>query len=158
RCRVAPRLLPRLRRDGLLPRPGRTGARRRPRRSVRGSDVPAADRVGVGRAEAFVGTAAGLGHAAREPLGMAIAAVSLRPAEEDDRRALAELSAAVAEERDGIAAEPPVDVDARAARFALDTMVVAVADSEIVGYLHVDQSWFGVGELGMLVAADWRGR
>ena len=46
------------------------------------------------------------------------AAIRIRPAEERDRLPLAELFAAVAEERDGIATEPPVDIEARAAQLA----------------------------------------
>jgi RimJ/RimL family protein N-acetyltransferase len=89
---------------------------------------------------------------------MAAGAIRVRPAEDGDRRPLALLFAAVAEERDGIAAEPPIDIDRRAARYELDSTLVAVADGDIVGQLHVDASSFGFGELGMLVAADWRGR
>lgn len=89
---------------------------------------------------------------------MASDAVAVRPAEERDRRALAELFAAVASERDGIATEPPVDVAAWAAKWGLDGTVVAVADEEIVGELRVEPSWFGYGEIGMMVAARWRGR
>jgi RimJ/RimL family protein N-acetyltransferase len=85
-------------------------------------------------------------------------AFEVRPAEEDDRRALAELFAAVAEERDGIAAEPPVDVEKRAASWDLECGFVAVAGGEIVGDLFVHESGFGFGEIGMMVAADWRGR
>lgn len=44
----------------------------------------------------------------------------IRPARDDDRLPLAVLFAAVAEERDGIATEPPVDVEARAASWTLD--------------------------------------
>jgi RimJ/RimL family protein N-acetyltransferase len=84
----------------------------------------------------------------------------VRPATEADARESAELFAAVAEERDGIAAEPPVDVDARAELFARSThgSFVAVGDGRIVGMLHVETSRFGVGEFGMLVDRDWRGR
>jgi RimJ/RimL family protein N-acetyltransferase len=89
---------------------------------------------------------------------MAPAAVEIRRAEEGDRRPLALLFAAVAEERDGIAAEPPVDVERRAARWDLDSTFVALADGEIVGLLFVDESSFGFGELGMMVAAGRRGR
>jgi len=85
-------------------------------------------------------------------------AVRIRPAEDADRRPLAELFAAVAEERDGIATEPPVDIDRRAASWLLDGTLVAVDGDEIVGSLHVDASWFGVGEIGMTVARDRRGR
>jgi len=87
-----------------------------------------------------------------------VEAFSIRAAEDDDRRPLALLFAAVADERDGIAAEPPVDVERRAAGWRLDTMLVAAAGDERVGLLFFEPSWFGVGELGMLVAADWRGR
>ena len=84
--------------------------------------------------------------------------VEIRPADERDRRPLAQLFAAVAEERDGIAAEPPIDVDRRAAIWRLDGMFVAIAVDEVVGSLHVEQSPFGFGEIGMMVARDWRGR
>src|SRR6188474_3481158 len=57
----------------------------------------------------------------------------IRLATDDDRRPLAILFAAVAEERDGIATEPPVDVEAWAARWQLEGTFVAVAGSEIVG-------------------------
>ena len=82
----------------------------------------------------------------------------IRPADDDDRLPLAVLFAAVAEERNGIATEPPVDVEARAASWTLDGTLVAVAGAAIVGSLHVEQSRFGFGELGMAVAREWRGR
>jgi len=85
-------------------------------------------------------------------------AIEVRPAVDDDRRFLALLFAAVAEERDGIAAEPPVDVEERASNWRLDGTLVAVAVGEIVGLLVVVQSSFGFGEIGMMVAANWRGR
>jgi RimJ/RimL family protein N-acetyltransferase len=82
----------------------------------------------------------------------------IRPGYEDDRRPLAELFAAVAEERDGIASEPPVDLEERAAGMRLDGMFVAIASDAVVGSLHVARSAFGYGEIGMLVALEWRGR
>jgi len=82
----------------------------------------------------------------------------IRPASDDDRLPLAVLFAAVAEERDGIATEPPVDVEARAASWTIDGTLVAVAGTEVVGSLHLDQSRFGFGEIGMAVAREWRGR
>ena len=82
----------------------------------------------------------------------------VRPACDDDRLALAVLFAAVAEERDGIATEPPVDIEARAASWTLDGSLVAVAGAEMVGSLHVEQSRFGFGEIGMAVAREWRGQ
>jgi RimJ/RimL family protein N-acetyltransferase len=84
--------------------------------------------------------------------------MEIRPAEERDRLPMAQLFAAVAEERDGIAAEPPVDVDRRASRWLLDGTFVAHETGDIVGLLHVDPTPFGYGELGMCVAADRRGR
>ena len=73
---------------------------------------------------------------------------------------MAQLMADVAEERDGIATEPPVDIDECAARFAgtAEETVVADAGGRIVGMIHVEVSRFGWGELGMLVDAGWRGR
>jgi RimJ/RimL family protein N-acetyltransferase len=89
---------------------------------------------------------------------MAPDGILVRPAEDGDRRSLAELLAAVAAERDGIASEPPVDVDRLAASWEVDGTLVAVADGVIVGEVRVDPSWMGYGELGMMVAAGWRGR
>jgi len=82
----------------------------------------------------------------------------VRPAGDADRRPIALLLASVAEERDGIASEPPIDVDGRAARFGLDGTFVAIAEEAIVGQIDVEESRFGYGEIGMMVAADWRGR
>lgn len=81
----------------------------------------------------------------------------IRPVRDDDRVALALLFAAVAEERDGIASEPPVDVEAVAARWTLEGTFVAVAGAEVVGMLHVEASRHGFGDVGMAVARDWRG-
>ena len=80
----------------------------------------------------------------------------VRPARDGDRLRLALLYAAVAEERDGIATEPPVDVEARAASWTLDGTLVAHAGTTIIGSLHVERSRFGFGELGMAVAREWR--
>jgi ribosomal protein S18 acetylase RimI-like enzyme len=89
-----------------------------------------------------------------------VTAFEVRGGRSEDARALAELFAAIAEERDGIATEPPVDVDARTTQFAgsIDGTVVAVAAGEVVGSLHIEATRFGVGELGMAVAREWRGR
>lgn len=85
-------------------------------------------------------------------------AFHVRPACDDDRLPMAVVFAAVAGERDGIATEPPVDVEARAARWTLDGTFVAVASGKIVGSLHVDASRHGFGEVGMAVTREWRGR
>ena len=84
----------------------------------------------------------------------------VRPARIDDAHAMAELTSRVAEERDGIATEPPVDVEERAAVFAGGTpsTLLVVAADQVVGMLHIELSRFGSGELGMAVARDWRGR
>jgi L-amino acid N-acyltransferase YncA len=89
-----------------------------------------------------------------------MAEFTVRPAQAGDARAMAELFAAVAAERDGIATEPPVDVDERAAVFAATAggSVVASAGGRVVGMIHVEASRHGFGEFGMLVDRDWRGR
>ena len=84
--------------------------------------------------------------------------VQVRPSRDDDRLALAILFAAVAEERDGIASEPPVDIEKRAASWHLEGDFVAEVDGEIIGQIHVDATRHGFGEIGMAVARDWRGR
>jgi GNAT superfamily N-acetyltransferase len=75
-----------------------------------------------------------------------------------DRLPLALLFAAVAEERDGIAAEPPIDVARGAAAWSLEKTLVALGDGGIVGLLNLDTTSFGFGELGMMVSREWRGR
>ena len=89
-----------------------------------------------------------------------MAQFTVRPASESDARAMAELFAAVAEERTWIATEPPVDVEARSAQFAASMAgsIVAVADGQIVGMIHTTVSRHGFGEFGMLVDREWRGR
>ena len=82
----------------------------------------------------------------------------IRPTGDADRRQLAMLFATVAEERDGIATEPPVDVDAWAGKWRLEGTFLAVAEGKLVGSLSIEESRFGFGELGMAVARDWRGR
>jgi ribosomal protein S18 acetylase RimI-like enzyme len=86
------------------------------------------------------------------------AAVRVRPARDEDRLPMAVVFAAVAEERDGIATEPPVNVEARAASWTLDGTFVALVGTEILGSVHVDRSRHGYGEIGMAVAREWRGR
>ena len=83
---------------------------------------------------------------------------AVRAALDDDRRAIALLLAEVAEERDGIAAEPPIDIDELAARCAIEGTQIAEAQGAVIGEIRVDPSWMGFGEVGMMVAAQWRGR
>jgi RimJ/RimL family protein N-acetyltransferase len=82
----------------------------------------------------------------------------IRAAEDADRRELALLLATVADERDGIAIEPPIDVEERTADWRVDGTLVAIAREEVIGMVHIEQSRFGFGELGMMVAREWRGR
>ena len=89
---------------------------------------------------------------------MALEPFEIRPGRDDDRLPLAILFATIAEERDGIAAEPPVDVERRAARWNLDGMFVASAGDEIIGWIDVDRSYHGYGEIGMAIAREWRRR
>jgi ribosomal protein S18 acetylase RimI-like enzyme len=91
---------------------------------------------------------------------MPVAQFVVRPASPGDAGAMAEIFATVAREHDGIATEPPVDVEERSALFARSAAesIVAVADDRIVGMVHVEVSRFGFGELGMLVDHAWRGR
>ncbi len=89
-----------------------------------------------------------------------MAEFAVRAAAVGDARALAELFAAVAGERDGIATEPPIDIAERTAQFAatIAGSVVAVAGGQLVGMIHVEATRHGFGEVGMCVDRDWRGR
>lgn len=84
--------------------------------------------------------------------------IEVRGATDADRMPLALLFAAVAEEGDGIAAEPPVDVERRAAGWSLENILVAVVDGEPAGLLHLIPTSFGFADVGMLVAREHRGR
>jgi RimJ/RimL family protein N-acetyltransferase len=86
------------------------------------------------------------------------ARVEIRPARDEDRVPLAVIFADVAAERDAIGTEPPVDVEARAASWHLDGTIVAVADGNVVGSIHLELSRHGYAELGMALAREWRGR
>jgi len=87
---------------------------------------------------------------------MADSSFEIRPARDDDRRPLAILFAAVAEERDGIATEPPIDVEAWSSGWRIEGTFVAVAGTEVVGSLNLESSRFGIGEIGMAIARQWR--
>lgn len=83
---------------------------------------------------------------------------TVRPMLEEDRLPVARVFAAVAEERDGIAAEPPIDIEVWAARTKLEGAFVAVADGDVIASLNLYPSSFGYADIGMYVARDWRGR
>jgi RimJ/RimL family protein N-acetyltransferase len=91
-----------------------------------------------------------------------VAEFEVRPARAEDARPMAELFAAVAAERTGIATEPPVDIDERTAVFAAGMAetgtFVAVAGDQIIGLIRIKPSRHGFGDLAMLVDRDWRGR
>jgi RimJ/RimL family protein N-acetyltransferase len=89
---------------------------------------------------------------------VAAASFLVRPACDDDRLPLAQLFAAVAEERDGIATEPPVDVEVRAANWELDWIFVATTEHDVIGLVHLNPSRFGYCDIALAVARDWRGR
>jgi hypothetical protein len=63
--------------------------------------------------------------------------VEVRRAEDGDRRHMALLFAAVAGERDGIAAEPPIDVEERAASWDLDRTFVAHVGARSSESFHI---------------------
>jgi RimJ/RimL family protein N-acetyltransferase len=89
---------------------------------------------------------------------------TIRRAELDDYAQIATLFEAVAAEGRWIGTELPIDHDRRRARFA-DGLTrpdevasfVAVSDDTIVGNLGIELAPYGVAELGMLLADDWRG-
>jgi RimJ/RimL family protein N-acetyltransferase len=82
----------------------------------------------------------------------------VRGAADGDRHQIVQLFAAVADERDGIAAEPPIDVEELVGAWRLDGTLVAVAGGEVIGWVNIERSVFGFGEIGMLVAREWRNR
>jgi RimJ/RimL family protein N-acetyltransferase len=86
------------------------------------------------------------------------AGFDVRPATDDDRLGLAGILSLVAEERDKIATEPPVDIEARAAAFDLEGSFVAVAGGTIIGSINVHPHRWGFGGIGMLVVPAWRSR
>jgi RimJ/RimL family protein N-acetyltransferase len=88
--------------------------------------------------------------------------VRVRPARPEDLDAAADLYAAVAAEGIYIGAEAPVDKASRKERWLEDLArddsfsVVAEAEGRIIGLAGVDGD--RVGDLGMLVGREWRGR
>jgi RimJ/RimL family protein N-acetyltransferase len=92
------------------------------------------------------------------------AGISLREATLADVDALVALVVAVAGEGRWIGTEAPVDVEVRRRRIAegvedpATVSLVAEAGGEPVGQLVLHLAPYGVADLGMLVAAGWRGR
>jgi RimJ/RimL family protein N-acetyltransferase len=91
-------------------------------------------------------------------------AVTVREATLADVDRLVEMVVEVAGEGRWIAVEAPVDVERRRRRFAENVegddaiVLVAEAGGEPVGQLDLHLAPYGVADLGMLVAAGWRGR
>ena len=96
--------------------------------------------------------------------GLPAGEVTVRPAREDDLDAMVDLTVAVAEEGRWIGTEAPVDRERRRQRYAGDIqrddtgVFVADAGGQLVGHLGLVLARYGVADLGMLVAAGWRGR
>ena len=94
----------------------------------------------------------------------AAAGVVVRPARPEDLAGVVDLLVAVAAEGRWIGTEAPVDREARLAWFrqALDhdgqALFVALAGGEVVGQLGLELRPYRVADLGMAVAARWRGR
>jgi RimJ/RimL family protein N-acetyltransferase len=92
------------------------------------------------------------------------AAVTVREATLADVDALVDLLVAVAGEGRWIGTEAPVDVERRRRRMVEDVerpdviVLVAEAGRQPVGELGLHLAGYGVAELGMAVAAGWRGR
>jgi RimJ/RimL family protein N-acetyltransferase len=90
--------------------------------------------------------------------------VTVREATLADLDGLVGLLVAVAGEGRWIATEAPVDLEARRARLAEQiegedaVVLVAEAGGAPVGQLGLHLARYGVADLGMLVAAGWRGR
>lgn len=90
--------------------------------------------------------------------------VTIREATLADVDALVDLLVAVAGEGRWIATEAPVDTERRRQRMAEDVegtdaiILVAEAGGEPVAELGLHLARYGVADLGMAVAAGWRGR
>ena len=92
------------------------------------------------------------------------ATVTVRPARPGDVDALVAMLVAVAGEGRWIGTEAPVDVERRRRRMVAEiegedaVVLVSEAGGEPVGQLGLHLAGYGVADLGMLVAASWRGR
>ena len=92
------------------------------------------------------------------------AEITVRDATPADVDALVAMLVEVAGEGRWIGTEAPVDTERRRRRMAADVeaadvvVLVAEADGEPVGQLGLELARYGVADLGMLVAAGWRGR
>ncbi|HJU03064.1 MAG TPA: hypothetical protein VJ966_17855, partial [Actinomycetes bacterium] len=91
-------------------------------------------------------------------------AITIREATLADVDAVVDILVEVAGEGRWIGTEAPVDVERRRRRMAEDVegndavVLVAEAGGTPVGQLVLHLAPYGVGDLGMAVAAGWRGR
>src|SRR4029453_18060356 len=96
--------------------------------------------------------------------GVTSPATTVREATLADVDRVLPLLVAVAGEGRWVGTEAPVDLQPRRQRMAEDSegahaiILVAEADGELVGELGLHLARYGVADLGMLVAAGWRGR
>lgn len=90
--------------------------------------------------------------------------VDIRQATADDLEAMLDALEPVVEEGRWLGLEPPLDRAGRRERllasFASQRSVqlLAVVEGDIVGHLGLEVAPYGVAQLGMYVAAEWRGR
>jgi RimJ/RimL family protein N-acetyltransferase len=93
-----------------------------------------------------------------------VSEVTVREATPADVDALVEMLVEVAGEGRWIGTEAPVDTERRRRQMAADVeasdvvVLVAEAEGKPVGQLGLELARYGVADLGMLVAAGWRGR
>jgi RimJ/RimL family protein N-acetyltransferase len=92
------------------------------------------------------------------------AKVEVRPAREQDVDAVVDLLVAVAADGRWIGMEAPVDT-ARRRKLLIEALndrrsaqLVATADGRVIGQLGMELAGYGVADLGMVVAEEWRGR
>jgi RimJ/RimL family protein N-acetyltransferase len=90
--------------------------------------------------------------------------VDVRPATSDDVEAMLDVLEGVVAEGRWLGVEPPFDRAGRRERILAGMAhegtvhLVAVAAGRIVGHVGLDVAPYGVAQLGMYVAGDWRGR
>ena len=97
---------------------------------------------------------------------MAADEVCLRPMKPDDIRATVEMFATVTAEHRWVGTEAGFDQDKRVAMYAESLadpashrfLIAVTRGGEVVASAHAQLAPYGVAEIGMAIAADWRGR
>jgi RimJ/RimL family protein N-acetyltransferase len=93
-----------------------------------------------------------------------VTVIDVRPATPDDVEAMLDVMEGVVAEGKWLGAEPPFDRDDRRERLLVgmagerSVHLVAVAEGGIVGNVALELAPYGVAQLGMYVAEQWRGR